>query len=57
MRWSIDLCSGAAVMAAQVPARIGFGLKGLNCKNYKYMLNFIVCFFTCWLEGSDAFAC
>jgi len=32
-------------VAAQVPARAGFGLKGLNCMNYKYVLNFTVCVF------------
>lgn len=51
-------CAGTAAVAAQIPARVGFGLKGLNCKIYKYMLNFAVGFFlSCWSEGGDTFAC
>lgn len=38
-------CAGTAAVAAQIPATVGFDLKGLNCKICKYMLNFTVCFF------------
>lgn len=46
--------AGTAVVAAQIPARVGFGLKCLNCKICKYVLSFTVRFFlSCWSEISD----